>query len=52
MKTHNNKTYMASEFYLSAQSGISTPLTIFFTLIGSAYLFAYSTYIYDKDWET
>ena len=44
--------YTASQFYLKAQSGISIPLTIFFTLIGSAYLFAYSTYIYDKDWQT
>ncbi len=51
MKTRKN-TYKASDFYIKAQSGISIPLTIFFTLIGSAYLFAYSTYIYDKDWQT
>ena len=51
MKIHNTQKYIASKFYHQTQSGISIPLTIFFTMIGSAYLFAYSSYIYDKDWQ-
>ena len=51
MEAHKKTKYIASKFYKTSQSGISIPLTILFTLIGSAYLFAYTSYIYDKDWQ-
>ena len=51
METHKQYTYIASKLYKKSQSGISIPLTILFTLIGSAYLFSYTSYIYDKDWQ-